>query len=348
MRITCPNCGAQYEVDDALIPEAGRDVQCSNCGKGWFQAKHEEPAAAVAQDEIETEEHADDIRPEPDFEATEPENEPPVTENTFGDLEDDAEEDEPADVDAMAPSDLVDETAEDDLSAEVEDEEPEPSHAYAEAPETVDVIEPPEVENVEEAHAQPVEEQDAAEPEAIEDEEDEAPPQAQTPRSTDEAVLAVLREEAEREIAARRNEDASGLETQPDLGLEESSDHRAAPVAEAAAASAAVASGARRDLLPDIDEINSTLRSDADREPEADHDTDMDAVVHERRKGFRVGFTLMILIAVAMIGLYVGSAAIIDAVPSVEPFVISYVDWANGVRDWFDGMLEEGVAQLSE
>ena len=43
MRITCPNCGAQYEVDDTLIPEAGRDVQCSNCGKGWFQARHPEP-----------------------------------------------------------------------------------------------------------------------------------------------------------------------------------------------------------------------------------------------------------------------------------------------------------------
>ena len=43
MRITCPNCGAQYEVDDTLIPEAGRDVQCSNCGKGWFQARNPEP-----------------------------------------------------------------------------------------------------------------------------------------------------------------------------------------------------------------------------------------------------------------------------------------------------------------
>ncbi len=37
MRLICPNCGAQYEVDDSLVPEAGRDVQCSNCGHGWFQ-----------------------------------------------------------------------------------------------------------------------------------------------------------------------------------------------------------------------------------------------------------------------------------------------------------------------
>jgi predicted Zn finger-like uncharacterized protein len=38
MRLTCPNCGARYEVDDALIPPEGRDVQCSDCVTTWFQA----------------------------------------------------------------------------------------------------------------------------------------------------------------------------------------------------------------------------------------------------------------------------------------------------------------------
>lgn len=37
MRLTCPNCGAQYEVPSAAIPDEGRDVQCSNCGDTWFQ-----------------------------------------------------------------------------------------------------------------------------------------------------------------------------------------------------------------------------------------------------------------------------------------------------------------------
>ncbi|MGR3757670.1 MAG: zinc-ribbon domain-containing protein, partial [Tranquillimonas sp.] len=36
MRLVCPNCAAQYEVDPALIPEGGRDVQCSSCGETWF------------------------------------------------------------------------------------------------------------------------------------------------------------------------------------------------------------------------------------------------------------------------------------------------------------------------
>ena len=53
MRLTCPNCDAQYEVPDDVIPTAGRDVQCSNCGKTWFQLHPEDPPkdSAVQPDE---------------------------------------------------------------------------------------------------------------------------------------------------------------------------------------------------------------------------------------------------------------------------------------------------------
>lgn len=37
MRIVCPKCVAQYEVDDSAIPENGREVQCANCEHIWFQ-----------------------------------------------------------------------------------------------------------------------------------------------------------------------------------------------------------------------------------------------------------------------------------------------------------------------
>ena len=43
MRLTCPNCGAQYEVPAEVIPESGRDVQCSNCGDTWFQTHPDHP-----------------------------------------------------------------------------------------------------------------------------------------------------------------------------------------------------------------------------------------------------------------------------------------------------------------
>lgn len=38
MRLTCPNCTAQYQVPADAIPENGRDVQCSACNHTWFQA----------------------------------------------------------------------------------------------------------------------------------------------------------------------------------------------------------------------------------------------------------------------------------------------------------------------
>lgn len=38
MRLVCPNCDAQYEIADGMIPADGRDVQCSNCGHIWFES----------------------------------------------------------------------------------------------------------------------------------------------------------------------------------------------------------------------------------------------------------------------------------------------------------------------
>lgn len=39
MRLICPNCGAQYEIADTVIPPEGREVECSNCTHIWFQAR---------------------------------------------------------------------------------------------------------------------------------------------------------------------------------------------------------------------------------------------------------------------------------------------------------------------
>jgi len=36
MLLTCPNCEAEYEVPDGMVPAAGRHVQCTNCHTRWF------------------------------------------------------------------------------------------------------------------------------------------------------------------------------------------------------------------------------------------------------------------------------------------------------------------------
>ena len=63
MRITCPNCGAQYAVDARLIPEEGRDVQCSSCGHTWFQLH---PDAQLEPEEPPVEETLPRREPDPD------------------------------------------------------------------------------------------------------------------------------------------------------------------------------------------------------------------------------------------------------------------------------------------
>ncbi|WP_210529418.1 zinc-ribbon domain-containing protein [Rubellimicrobium arenae] len=65
MRITCPNCGAEYEVPADAIPAVGRDVLCSACGHTWFQrpdtaAADPDPLDLVPQVEDDDEE-ADDL-----------------------------------------------------------------------------------------------------------------------------------------------------------------------------------------------------------------------------------------------------------------------------------------------
>ncbi|HVG48205.1 MAG TPA: zinc-ribbon domain-containing protein [Rubellimicrobium sp.] len=63
MRLICPNCGAQYEVPSEAIPPAGRDVQCSACGRTWFEkppAAEPEPWDLVPR-VLADEEEADDL-----------------------------------------------------------------------------------------------------------------------------------------------------------------------------------------------------------------------------------------------------------------------------------------------
>ena len=276
MRLICPNCGAQYEVDEQVIPDSGRDVQCSNCGHTWFQR----PA------------HLDQ------------------------DLADELDEDLP---DSHAPEpDLTEE-------APAHDEEP----------------------------AEP-------EPHATED-------AAREPRGLDPDVTEVLREEAAREAEARRAEQA-GLETQPDLGLEEASEQSADRTAAArarmarlrgidetspeaiSAAAAAAASGSRRDLLPDIEEINSTLRASQDRED--GEDTAPDVMVERPapksgRRGFRAGFGLMMVLLAAAVLFYAFAPQIIARVPGAEPYLIGYVDWANTARTRADAVISTSLDKVN-
>ncbi|MEL6207716.1 MAG: zinc-ribbon domain-containing protein [Pseudomonadota bacterium] len=233
MRLTCPNCGAQYAVDPGVIPAEGRDVQCSSCGHTWLQLH-------------------------PDA-AGQPEPEPPVEEV------------------------------------------------------------------------------------------------AQVP-STDPEVMNILREEAERERAARQA-DSAPFEAQPELAMEPAPaveavaqpapepqpELRATPVfpADMSDEERALRAAPRRSLLPDIEEINSTLGPSDDDEPGP-------IVARMRRerenRGRRIGFAIAIGTFAMLTILYSQGPRIAVAVPAFAPVLTAYVGAVDRGRLWLDGMLRAAVA----
>ena len=42
MIITCPNCNKKFNIDNSLIPDEGRDLQCGSCNHVWFYKIEEE------------------------------------------------------------------------------------------------------------------------------------------------------------------------------------------------------------------------------------------------------------------------------------------------------------------
>ena len=303
MRLICPNCSAQYEIDATLVPDEGRDVQCSNCGHTWFE-----------------------LPPPPaDFAEPEDDSPPEVAEELTSEAE---------------------ETLEADEDTEDEADDTGPSHA---------------------ALAIAAASEDSEEEDDFFDTPAAAPPTApQQRRPADAAALDILKEEAERELSQRRAPPSEPMETQTDMGLDEIRNRRTPsralrarmahlkesepaetpertrseprhPASQAEVISEPDQQGPRRDLLPDIDEINSTLKStNARKKPSAEETA-------QHQKGFRRGFLSMTLLAIVLILAYAQAPAIARAVPGSEGALIPYVDGANVVRDWIDGIIGGGA-----
>lgn len=414
MRLICPNCRAQYEVDDNVIPESGRDVQCSACGHTWFQ-----PSRAMIETAEEEERAAAEEPAEWEIDASLAET---ATETaTAEELESETEE-APPEEDALhePPLDMAELTLEPgivpreeaDFPAELEgdfeaDFEAHPVRAAeeAEAEATVEpeaTVEAEAEATVEQAEPEPVGAglskaiaammSDATAPATPPDSAAEEPPEfdpvAPAPaagavprRAIDDSLLAILREEAEREAAARRSE-GSALETQEEMNLEPDTSASAANRAAAKLATGTPTSAARnpkldfsdlnaldkeaelavdlvggedepggaqgpsrREMLPDIEEINSTLRASADRGGDAAAIGTPQARA-QQRSGFRFGFTLVLAIALIAVLLYVLAPRIGTAVPMLAPVLDGYVTAVNAGRIWLDGQLRAVIDQV--
>lgn len=342
-----------------MIPEEGRDVQCSNCGHTWFEL----PGPSAAGEELtEDDAMASGLAGDDDFGFEDPAPEDILSSN--------------AETDAEIPSDLNDKTEPSDDWSEVDSSDDGGFDADSGPDdETQDFLADAEADANDAADANDHDPDDDAETGDNTQEEDDdgdkfvaanaaiaavAASRANEGgrRPADAADLDILREEAARELSQRRAPPSEAIETQADLGLE-SIRHRDTPSRALRARMAHLGDEAdtdgsaeeatpkskpsrsydsddgyeepRRDLLPDIDEINSTLKPKSNAASEA-----------RFRSGFRVGFLLMLFLVVAAIFAYAQAPAIARALPDAEPSLISYVDRANALRDWLQGLFGNG------
>lgn len=318
MRLVCQNCDAEYEVDDTAIPPGGRDVQCSNCGHGWFQTHPEVEAEQEAEAAL--------------YEAPVAAHGAAVVAPAAG------PQPKPVKVPAKAPAKAAAAVA--PPFAATPQPDPEPA-----APLTPEA-----------AVAATLSAAAVAEPDPM----PAATPPAMPSRGLDESVLAVLREEAARETAARKSEAAPGIETQVEMGLE-ATDNGTASGGQAAAAirritrlqggaepeTAAPVARTRRDLLPAIEEINSTLRATSDR-----HSDDDNAVVASMaapkatRSGFGRGFLLLVLLALIIVALYLAAPLIEARVPALAGAAQAYVAAVDAARVWLDTEIKALITTL--
>ena len=51
MIITCPNCNKQFKIDNSLIPDDGRDLQCGSCDHVWFYKTEDKSEAPLTLNE---------------------------------------------------------------------------------------------------------------------------------------------------------------------------------------------------------------------------------------------------------------------------------------------------------
>ena len=108
--------------------------------------------------------------------------------------------------------------------------------------------------------------------------------------------------------------------------------------------------GTKRELLPDIEEINSTLASAPDPVSEA-ADVTATPVKARKRSGFGTGFGLMLLLTAVGLGVYVYHPAIAERFPAATEYLQTYVTNVDNFRVWLDGAaqgLHSKVTELTE
>ncbi len=365
MRLICPNCGAQYEVAEDSVPAAGRDVQCSNCGHTWL----ERPGSSVAaeQELTSTGGAAAGAVAGAAASAASTVGGDDVAGSVSDGLEEFAESAQ-AKVDSgkNAVSDLMSAGAGDAAANAMDD-------AASAAGDMTDAVTDRAGDlagSAKDAASGIADSASDAASDIADKAKDAAGEAAETvsrsvpKHELEDSVADILKQEADLELDARQSESGS-LETQTDIpmdlpegdmesqardriaklkGEESSAAANVAAVSALAAGAAATASTTGKEVLPDIDEINSTLRTNAERGEAVAPPPEQ--VEKTKRKGFRWGFWGILFLILLAVLIYLFADQIIGMAPASEGAVTGYVDTINGMRGWVNGKAENAITSL--
>lgn len=328
MRLVCPNCGAQYEIDASLVPPDGRDVQCSNCGHGWFQpaAQTHREAADAAEPDFPPDARLHDAARQAAIGGVVPNAPITPTRDSRSDPSPEAE------MDALLQA----------LDAAVEAENPS-------ARRTSPVMDIARAGRTDDLWA---------------DEEDH--PRPLTAPRPSEDVMAILRSEAARESAARRAEAEAQAHFDEQAELDMAPPPRRAPIqadpdvpvgaphsappfsnagedARLAAASQVAGQGdaRRQSRFPSIEDVSAHLGNAVQtrgkkRRVRRKLSVEELAERYSRRQGMRIGFSAVVAVSALAVVLYGQAPALAAQVPALAEPLDGYVDWINGLRVWVD------------
>ena len=349
MRLICPNCDAEYQVDDAAIPDTGRDVQCSNCGHAWFQL-HADADAEVAQD---AEDALFGDTPTADAVAPPPQAAAPMAVVAPIAVVADADTGSDTDDAAVRPVAARQSLAESVLSVLREEAERETAVRREEGPaDSFGSVETQPDLGLEDlaqvgpvsAAARHIAKLKGADPDMPKGPDGaDAPNLGANPDFPEERDLPGEPDfpgeadfPGEPELTGGPDSAYErGLPGEPDLSSEAEFTFDAEPRV-----------AARRDLLPDIEEINSTLRANADRAKDDEDLIDALPDLRPRRGGFRSGFVLTLVAAVILALAYIMAPRIIAQIPGTAPTMRAYVSAVDSGRLWLDGVMKSASGSL--
>ena len=102
----------------------------------------------------------------------------------------------------------------------------------------------------------------------------------------------------------------------------------------------------RREMLPEIDEINTTLRASSEpRGGDASAVTDSLPGAQDTA-AFRTGFVLMIVLALAIVALYVMAPKLAQQIPAAKGALEGYVAVVDSARLWLDAQLRSATGMM--